>query len=783
MTVADFIESNKLNYTKVNITGLNEKGKKVFDGPVQLKGIKTMSYEECRSKNEKILSYNQLYINLDNLKNIIVIDTDEKEAYDITKNFLSEIELYDNDYITSSYKCRKLGLKYKKHFWLQMDNHLNFNDLVFQEYKLKNSDDKEIGDLRINSGVIGEFKDIDMDFDTLPIISRKEFDTFSKLLNIPLRFKVNKDVKIEPPKEKIKKLESTEVILNEIGMENKINNETLRKILDNLDIKRFDNYDYWLIMAMIFVNEKLDFDIFEEYSKKSSKFNKDSNSKIISGLRKNINGYSINTLFLWLKEDDFETFQEVNKNRVDFWGLLKNINQNDLAKFYYNLMPNKYVRCNKDGWFEYNNNNILNNTGDVPPSLLNNISNILQDTILEQRNFLKPNENFYKDKMRLINSSFKMVGNSKFICGVIDYLKNYYTIDDLYKKIDNNKDVIAFKNCLFDLSIGTFRDIKPNDFISKNTGYNINKKSNQNIRSELEKILEDIFINKKMINFYKYVMGSSFFSNKSQLIYIHTGSGGNGKGILFDLLKATLGDYYYNTDNKFLTEVKQGANSNLANARGRRILGIQEPEGEFLNVEFIKIITGEKEITTRELYKSNMTFDVLFTPHLQCNIKPKLNKLDGGIIRRLRIIKYNTLFVDKPVKDNERKKDYNLRYKLANVEYINEYMLMLLDHINKWKNIDISDIEVPQEVIDETDEYINENNFLKNYLDNHIIITNDTKDKVKCSELFDHYINNDNNEGKLNHKTFANNMVANKLDRYKIDGIYYYRGLILKKTD
>ena len=331
MKIIEFIENNKLNFTRVNIS-LDENNKKKFsNNRVQLTGIKTMTYEECKKQNEMITEYNQFYINLNKMKNIIVIDTDHKDSYELVKGFLKENDIYDVDYITSSFTGKKLGLKYKKHFWLRMTNAKDYDDIIFQEYKLKNDDSTETGDLRINSGVIGEFVDTEIDFDTLPTISRNEFNEMAELLNIKLKT-VPKETTKPKETEKIMRKENEDIILNEIGMENKINNETLYKILDNLNIKRFDNYESWLIMAMIFVNEKLDLNIFEEYSKRSSKFDKESNNKIIGNLKKNINGYSVNTLFMWLKEDDFETFKEVNM-KVTFKELYNQLNESPIAGY------------------------------------------------------------------------------------------------------------------------------------------------------------------------------------------------------------------------------------------------------------------------------------------------------------------------------------------------------------------------------------------------------------------------------------------------------------------
>ena len=430
-------------------------------------------------------------------------------------------------------------------------------------------------------------------------------------------------------------------------------------------------------------------------------------------------------------------------------------------------------------------NAILRNTNTVPSSILNSISNVIQDLILEQRNILKPTDSFYKERMKLINSSYKMVGSSRFTSGIIDYLKNYYTIDNLNQMIDANKNLIAFNNMLYDFSINDFREIRPNDYISRTTGYDINLKSNGKIRDEINNLILDIFNTKEMCEYYKYIIGSSFFGNTEELLYIHTGVGGNGKGLLSVILGKALGNYYYNTDNKFLTEVKSGANSTLVNGKGKRLLSIQEPEGDNgLNTEFVKLITGETTITTRDLYKSNITYQNLFTPHLQCNDMPQIKKLDGGIIRRLRVINYPNEFVNTPEGRNQKKKDVTLKDKLMKSEYVNEFMLIILNHISSWKDSNFSDIKIPSCVTICTQDYIDENNALRDYINKYIIVTDNVMDRVKYTELYEHFIRHDNNERNLNKKTLINSLLINKINNKIIcHKVVYFAGIKINKFD
>jgi P4 family phage/plasmid primase-like protien len=769
----NFITENKINHLRVSVQMKNDK--KEINYP---KGWAKMNLDEIKNHNEKNKNHNMYALLFADNVNIMVFDTDTEEAYNGLVSILKDLDIYNENSITESFSGRTKNLYFKRHFYFKVKNHDKMKNEMNIKYLgfIKGLDifyNRPSNVLEWNDTVITD----------VPIITHKDFrEIKEKLKNTENSSDSEEEEEIIEKKEKKEKkqekqeTEKEDENLNEIGLKNKINNDTLRKIIFGLNKNRFDDYTDWLTIAMIFINENLNLNLFIEASKRSKKYNEENNNKIINSLKNKSSGFTVSTLYFWLKVDNIDLFNELKKERSDFWNLMINFNQNDLAKFYYNYNPYKYVKCNIDGWYEYKDNNILLKTGEAPPSLLNDISNVLQNLIIEQRNLLKPNEKYYEKKNKLITSSYKQTGNSKFISGVIDYLENYYTIQDLYKYVDNNKNLIAFNNRVYDISIYQFRDIKPNDFISRTTGYNINLKKNESIRKELDDLLLSIFNNCSLVEYYKYITSLSLFGNKNQILYIHTGNGSNGKSLLGDFLKVCLGDYFYNCDNNFLTNNNNksgGANSTLANAKGKRYLSIQEPENEYFNTEFIKYITGQSEITTRELYKSNTTFNLLFTPHLQCNNKPKLNKIDGGIIRRLKIIPYPNKFVDTPKNPNEKLKDKKLLDKLKdNQNYINEFMLMLLESAEKYSKIDLNETLTPIEVINETKEYLDDNNPLKYFIDNYLIITNNLEDKIKSSDLYTLYCDNAE-ETPLSSVNFAKYMKVNNIISKKISCTYY----------
>ena len=142
------------------------------------------------------------------------------------------------------------------------------------------------------------------------------------------------------------------------------------------------------------------------------------------------------------------------------------------------------------------------------------------------------------------------------------------------------------------------------------------------MREQINKLLYSIFENEEVIKFWKVSTALSIFGKSFESLYIHTGSGRNGKGVLSACLIEMLGEYFYSTDNTFLTTVfKSGStNSNLAQCRGCRFILVTEPDNGTaecaLNVEFVKWITGGDKINARDLYIKSGSFKPFHTLEL-----------------------------------------------------------------------------------------------------------------------------------------------------------------------
>lgn len=516
-----------------------------------------------------------------------------------------------------------------------------------------------------------------------------------------------------------------------------------------------------------------------KYNKKMLKeFNELIKSKFgydLTYTEKEMKDHYIDILDEHIKKD--EEVKEVNIN--DFFKDLETWGHRQSAELYYKIDSGRYIYSDKLlNWYEYNENNILVCHNYIPPSMMNNISKVLEKYLIDIRNKMMPNDPNYIKNCKNINKLLKDVSNATYIKNAINFIESLATIKDVDKLIDENKNLIAFNNKVYDKTTKTIRDIKKDDYICKNTGYKY-EKSDKKKREEIERLIYSIFEDKQMVDYLLKVKCEALFGNNDELCIIQTGSGGNGKGVINTLDANSLGDYYQQTENTFITsKYKAGsANPTLYNSKSKRYIIIPEPEeeNEFnqdigLNTPFLKLITGKDKIITRDLHKSNIEFYPLFTPFIQCNKLPNIKNVDKAIIRRMRVIHHPFNFVDKVISETDRKIDKTLKDKISNIDYAREYLLLLLEYVDKI-------IETPQKVEESTKNYLTENNPVKCYIDEHIII--EKGEKIKSSILKEHF--DDHNEAKLTMPLFLKAMTANGIENYMSMGYRYFRNIKIKE--
>jgi phage/plasmid-associated DNA primase len=516
------------------------------------------------------------------------------------------------------------------------------------------------------------------------------------------------------------------VEIPEVKVERKIEFDTVLREVCELIGKHSENWYHrsdWNSILLSFKTEKWSYEAFDDFSHRygGNKYNEPNNRKIWDNAKPTPN-YNVNLLWGKLKKCNYTKWVELQPKRSDFFQLLTNVSNVDLAILYNQIHPNKYAYSKISKWWEYNSKNLLVNTGDVKPvSLINNISFSLREYFNEQRKLLDMNDKNYEKRNNEITKLYQKLGVSSFCKGIIDFLPDLYYNTDIDDLIDNNTNIIAFDNMLYDLKTGKCRGIKPDDYISRTCGYDFIDKSNEKVRNELMEVIVSIFPDKDTREYYLKITALSFFTNRFEAFYCLSGLSRNGKGVMDCLIKKSLGKYHYTAEPTFLTTIiKAGVpNPSLSQCNGIRYLSVSEPDNGssecVLNTEFVKALSGRDKITSRGLYESNKTFENRFTVFLQCNNKPTLSKLDKAIVERLRCVPFTERFLANPDPNNPHHHACNEKLKdiLTQQEYVNEFMLIMFEIAYINQNINGKDLKPSELCKDMTNEYVEENNVFK----------------------------------------------------------------------
>jgi hypothetical protein len=722
-SITDFIKDNKMISYPITFDN------KLYD---YTDDWDTLQFEHSQIMHLQFENKNGFIIDTLSGKNkYIIIDTDDEKSNKFILKIIKEYNL--NIVSTPSYKNITFKNQHNNHYWFKVPNDYELEEINIKDHLLYGN------------------------IDIIHKIAEHKSTTINKNISeLPLE------------------------ILNNFK------NQEINKICDLLILfndDTGDKYEDWVKIGSSIKSIREDFvKIFDEFSSTREKYKGLSDvKKYWKGFKKFENGYG--TLINMLKIDNPEDLKKwkntYNNVDNDFYEKLEMMNQHDFSKIYYDLYPNKYIVSKSKQWYEYNEYNILINQNGIPSSLKNNISNILQNIIIEKRNELKPDDPQYKHKNQLIINAYKNVGCSSYTKGIIEYLEFLYINIDLDDLLDNNVNLLAFNNKVYDISIKNFRDIKPDDYITKTTKINMPTKYDKAIEDKIYDLLLDIFDCKENYEYWLKTTALSLFGNKYESCYILTGTGGNGKGLLSKILIKLFGDYLYTANNTFLTEkIKAGgANSTLANCKGIRYLLICEPDdgndAEF-NVDFIKAITGGDNITTRDLFKTNITYTPQFTPFIQCNKKPALGKMDNGIKRRLKIQKFKNTFVEKPdPKKNEKQANPNLKSSF-NKSYYDTFMTILLKYASE--NYDKDCIDQPIDVINQTKDYFDSNNPVKDFIEDKLKVVEGKNTKFK--DLYDKFkfIND-----KISKSRFDDDLIHNGLQTKTINGTKMVLNIVIKE--
>lgn len=473
-------------------------------------------------------------------------------------------------------------------------------------------------------------------------------------LQLPIKEKVNDPVK----RDKIISLSSTEEL--------KISAKLLPMISDS----RTEDYHEWMQVGWSLYNigdgseealsQWLDFS-----SRCEDKY--DEASCIYEWSKMIKKNCSIGTLRYLAKKDSPKNYDEFVKEKIQ--NKIKDSldgAHNDIAKVLKEQYGDEFVCASITNkiwyqftghiWQEMEEGNFLREKISDDSGLVDKYKQQLHECINKLGGDDKAEKTMYEARMKQISKIVSNLKSAPFKNNVMKEAQEVFYNREFKEKLDQNKNIIAFKNGIYDLNENRFRDGLPEDFVSKclpidYTIYQDTDEEVENIIEFLQKVFPDTSIRNYFLDTYSDIFVGA---NTQKKVYLWTGEGDNGKSITQAFFDRMLGELAIKFNTQYFTgkKVSTGsANPELARAAPPvRHVTMEEPDAdETLNIGELKKLSGGDTYWARDLFekgKSSREVKPMFTLTFICNKLPKLKYSDKATWNRLRVIPFESTFVE-----------------------------------------------------------------------------------------------------------------------------------------
>lgn len=777
-SVVDFLSNNKINYFPISIR-IKEDGKKEL---VKINGrfpktsdFNTISVQEIKERQKTKLSHIAIDTN-----NIYHIDVDFKDDIEYSKeeiDFVNELKAKCPYYKSSS---KERGL----HIFFKSKNVIDNNSK-----KLKFLKDKEHS-VELLSGLWGWCKSDAIVYNSnynIPTLDLEEYYHKKEIKKVSSKSKIKKEIK------KINTISYTNTDNEIIG------------IAKNINIEYLDDYDTWTrIIWSLSSYKKTMKNTAILISKKSTKYNEETFNKIWNQSMQKIN---IGTLYYYSrmsnKEEHFKIKDTYSENVTEDWGtddvqadiFLKDNLINLVMKddevyinidniWYKDLKHNKLrnsisiylidffkTKIKRDKEQKQKYNDLINSINTEQE--LSNYTALVDDEekIIEEkiRLEIKNKKSIQEIKLELLTLEDKMIHSKEFITRLKSVSRTKAVSEKVIQKLsfinfdniefDNNGYLFPFNDKVYDLKTHQLRDFKREDYIILKTDYSYIK-SNEEQLNKLDTLISSILPNKNIKKNYLQYLACGLYGVPIEKFVIANGDGGNGKGVLSELMETTLSDsFFYSAPSSILLEpLKQGSNPAVANMHRKRMIIYREPNtdkgsGKKINGSVMKELTGGKTINARLNHSNDCKITLCGVNIMECNSRGKIDgRIDNSYLRRMADVPFQSTFSSNETEYNNPRLKKDKNYFKADPyfksdEFIQEYKTVMFDYlINFIKSND--DFECNrvvdcEEVIERTKLYLEDSDEFYNWFITVYRKVSDTENYITAKEIFEKYKESD----------------------------------------
>lgn len=347
----------------------------------------------------------------------------------------------------------------------------------------------------------------------------------------------------------------------------------------------------------------------------------------------------------------YKTYFPNEEIEIDLWSPI--FSSGMIADYFKTLYPNQFIFCDDVLYFW---NKIYWEKDDKRNS---NLTKFIEST------FIKDLINYVNAQIR--NENLQEIPDQKKMAHFGNLFYNINTLrqvkirksfmEDIINKVTDNKaefnkkpNLFVFDNCVINLL--TKEHIKPNpkDLLTISCGYNYQEAKPEDI-IELNTFIDSIFPENEIKNHYLEILATGLCGYQQEKLFIATGCGGNGKGVINQLMLKTVGNYGYKLPSSLLlAEIKSGPNPEVAKLDGIRYGLITEPDKKKnIVASTLKEITGEPVLNARDIYSSKCKIELALSLVMEANDLPPIDEVNDAIYRRIDV----TPFVAKAVSQED----------------------------------------------------------------------------------------------------------------------------------
>jgi len=567
-------------------------------------------------------------------------------------------------------------------------------------------------------------------------------------------------------------------IINQFELTDKIELDLVKDIVKCLSKERACDYGKWFDVALCLRNINANLlDSWKEFSKQAPSYDPNECDTKWHSINTSHSGerLGIGSLMFWAKNDNEKMYIKAKEASLKTFIHNSVTNGADadylVSKVIYEYYKDEFISVNvKDEWYHFNSHRwerTLEGTI-LKTRIHNDIYNIYNeyenDPIKGYRKKMTdavdaaddPDE---KQDIRdgktkegrwlknILNIKMKLL-QGNYVNGLMKNARDLFYKKQVMEKFDMDTSLLGFENGVYDLKSNVFREGRPEDYITMSTQVTLPvRESDMPIKLD-EMIVKfdtpdlnafpdmchykqfyddmDDFLNKIIplpeVKKYtlKFLAKCLSGENRDEGFYIWTGTGGNGKSKLIDLMSMCMGDYACNMPIALLTQKRKSsgaASPEMAITLGKRLCVMQEPDvNETMNIGQMKEMTGNDKIQARALFKEPFFFTPQFKLICMCNDLPKIPSNDDGTWRRLEVVDFISRFVDDESDINEElhryQRDKSIKNKIP--MWIIPFYAILLPN---WRDYDTNSITIPKEIKAKTNEYRSDNDIIGQWIE------------------------------------------------------------------